>query len=257
MDALADPVERVAADTGFSSVVPVDRDDEVRLAKAYGLAHRGWALANTIATRLAIAGGTKGLTALTQLGCGHGVRSAARACGRLREAAPVRRPGHALQEPRAQRVDPLHGTEVRERHALRLARAQHERRVPLGQPVRLAPARHGPERARAEADILDQHAAGRKRRREHAPPQLGLERIAPALQFTRALRRAAQRSLCVLPSYSGQLVQPRAQLRKPAGAQCVALRRARLERDRLAPQHGVEDRARDGGVAGEALQRQR
>jgi CubicO group peptidase (beta-lactamase class C family) len=65
MDALADPVERVAADTGFSSVVPVDRDGEVRLAKAYGLAHRGWALANTIATRFAIASGTKGLTALS------------------------------------------------------------------------------------------------------------------------------------------------------------------------------------------------
>jgi CubicO group peptidase (beta-lactamase class C family) len=65
MDALADPVERVAADTGFSSLVPVDRDDEVRLAKAYGLAHRGWALANTIATRFAIASGTKGLTALS------------------------------------------------------------------------------------------------------------------------------------------------------------------------------------------------
>ena len=65
MDALADPVERVAADAGFSSVVPVDRDDEVRLAKADGLAHRGWALANTIATRFAIASGTKGLTALS------------------------------------------------------------------------------------------------------------------------------------------------------------------------------------------------
>jgi hypothetical protein len=33
-----DPVERVAADTGVSGVV---RDGELRLAKTYGLAHRG------------------------------------------------------------------------------------------------------------------------------------------------------------------------------------------------------------------------
>jgi hypothetical protein len=32
MDALADPVERVATDTGFSGVVRVDWDGEVRLA---------------------------------------------------------------------------------------------------------------------------------------------------------------------------------------------------------------------------------
>jgi hypothetical protein len=41
MDALADPVERVAADAGFAGVVRVDRDGKVWLAKAYGLAHRG------------------------------------------------------------------------------------------------------------------------------------------------------------------------------------------------------------------------
>ncbi len=56
-------MERVAAETGFSGVVRVDRDGEVRLAKAYGLAHRGWGVANTIDTRFAIASGTKGLTA--------------------------------------------------------------------------------------------------------------------------------------------------------------------------------------------------
>jgi CubicO group peptidase (beta-lactamase class C family) len=65
MDALADPMERVAADTGSSGVVRVDRDGEVRLAKAYGLAYRGWGAANTVDTRFAIASGTKGLTALT------------------------------------------------------------------------------------------------------------------------------------------------------------------------------------------------
>jgi hypothetical protein len=32
MDRPADPVERVAADAGFSGVVRVDRDGEVRLA---------------------------------------------------------------------------------------------------------------------------------------------------------------------------------------------------------------------------------
>jgi hypothetical protein len=40
MDALADPVDRVATDTGLSGVVRVDRDSEVRLAEAYGLADR-------------------------------------------------------------------------------------------------------------------------------------------------------------------------------------------------------------------------
>jgi hypothetical protein len=38
MDALTDPVERVATDTGLSSVGRVDRDGEVRPAMAYGLA---------------------------------------------------------------------------------------------------------------------------------------------------------------------------------------------------------------------------
>jgi CubicO group peptidase (beta-lactamase class C family) len=64
MDALEDAVDRVAADTGFAGVVRVDRDGQVRLAKAYGLAHRGWGVANTVDTRFAIASGTKGLTAL-------------------------------------------------------------------------------------------------------------------------------------------------------------------------------------------------
>jgi CubicO group peptidase (beta-lactamase class C family) len=68
MDALADPVERIAADTWFSGVVRVDWDGEVRLAKAYGLAHRGWGVANTVTTRFAIASVTKGPTALTVVG---------------------------------------------------------------------------------------------------------------------------------------------------------------------------------------------
>jgi CubicO group peptidase (beta-lactamase class C family) len=64
MDAMEDQVDRVAAATGFSGVVRVDRDGEVRLARAYGLAHRGWGVANAVDTRFAIASGTKGLTAL-------------------------------------------------------------------------------------------------------------------------------------------------------------------------------------------------
>ena len=58
-------VDRIAAETAFSGVVRVDRGDEIQLVKAYGLAHRGWGIANTVDTRFAIASGSKGLTALT------------------------------------------------------------------------------------------------------------------------------------------------------------------------------------------------
>jgi CubicO group peptidase (beta-lactamase class C family) len=57
-------VDRIAHETGFSGVVRVDRADEIELATAYGLAHRGWDIPNAVDTRLAIASGTKGLTAL-------------------------------------------------------------------------------------------------------------------------------------------------------------------------------------------------
>jgi CubicO group peptidase (beta-lactamase class C family) len=65
MNHLKDSVDRIAAETGFSGVVRVDRADGVELAKAYGLAHRGCHIPNTIHTQFAIASGTKGLTALT------------------------------------------------------------------------------------------------------------------------------------------------------------------------------------------------
>jgi CubicO group peptidase (beta-lactamase class C family) len=58
-------VDRVAAETGFSGVVRVDRGDGGGLVKAYGLAHRGCQVANAVDTQFAIASGTKGLTALT------------------------------------------------------------------------------------------------------------------------------------------------------------------------------------------------
>jgi CubicO group peptidase (beta-lactamase class C family) len=65
MDDLEESVDRVAAESGFSGVVRVDRGDGAELAKAYGLAHRGHQLATTVDTQFAIASGGKGLTALT------------------------------------------------------------------------------------------------------------------------------------------------------------------------------------------------
>lgn len=58
------PVDSLAGATGFSGVVRVDRGDDIELAKAYGLAHRGHQIANTLETQFGIASGTKGLTAL-------------------------------------------------------------------------------------------------------------------------------------------------------------------------------------------------
>jgi CubicO group peptidase (beta-lactamase class C family) len=58
-------VGRIAAEIEFSGVVSVDRAGRVEFAEAYGPAHRGREIANTMDTRFAIASGTKGLTALT------------------------------------------------------------------------------------------------------------------------------------------------------------------------------------------------
>jgi CubicO group peptidase (beta-lactamase class C family) len=65
MAALAAEIDALAAGNAFSGVVRVDRGDEIELAKAYGYAHRGHEIANTVDTRFAIASGTKGMTALT------------------------------------------------------------------------------------------------------------------------------------------------------------------------------------------------
>src|SRR4051812_34164189 len=62
---LEDSIDRLAAAAGFSGVGRVDRGSRVELAKAYGWAHRGWRLPNTVDTRFPVASGTKGLTALT------------------------------------------------------------------------------------------------------------------------------------------------------------------------------------------------
>jgi CubicO group peptidase (beta-lactamase class C family) len=64
MHALEQAVDAVAAANGFSGVVRVDRGDDVELASAYGLAHRGYGIANTVDTQFGIASGTKGLTAV-------------------------------------------------------------------------------------------------------------------------------------------------------------------------------------------------
>jgi len=65
VDALERELDEIASETGFSGVVRVDRADEVVVAKAYGLAHRGYEIRNDVDTRFAIASGAKGLTALT------------------------------------------------------------------------------------------------------------------------------------------------------------------------------------------------
>jgi CubicO group peptidase (beta-lactamase class C family) len=57
---IEDAIDRLAAETGFSGVVRVDA-----LTKAYGLAHRGAGIANTVDTQFGIASGGKGFTALT------------------------------------------------------------------------------------------------------------------------------------------------------------------------------------------------
>ena len=65
MQPIGDVVDSIAEKTGFSGVVRVNRSGSIEFAKAYGLADRAHGIANTIDTRLAIASGTKGFTALT------------------------------------------------------------------------------------------------------------------------------------------------------------------------------------------------
>lgn len=57
-------LDAVASVTGFSGVVRSDRGERIELARAYGLAHRGFEIANQVDTRFAIASGAKGFTAL-------------------------------------------------------------------------------------------------------------------------------------------------------------------------------------------------
>jgi CubicO group peptidase (beta-lactamase class C family) len=62
---LADLVEGVAADEGFSGAIRIDLDGRIAVQRAFGLAHRGHGVSTTVDTQFAIASGTKGLTALT------------------------------------------------------------------------------------------------------------------------------------------------------------------------------------------------
>ena len=64
-DRLADVIDGIVADEGLSGLVRVDLDGRVAVQRAYGLAHRGLGIPNTIDTQFAIASGSKGLTALT------------------------------------------------------------------------------------------------------------------------------------------------------------------------------------------------
>ena len=64
MDTLESEVDRLVTETDFSGAVRVDRDGNIELAKAYGMAHRGLQVANTIDTQFGIASGVKGMTAL-------------------------------------------------------------------------------------------------------------------------------------------------------------------------------------------------
>jgi CubicO group peptidase (beta-lactamase class C family) len=65
METLERELDSLADQTGFSGVVRVDRGNDLELEKAWGLAHRGFGIANGVDTRFAVASGTKGLTALT------------------------------------------------------------------------------------------------------------------------------------------------------------------------------------------------
>ena len=64
MSALAQDLDRIAADTGFSGVVRFDGRDDSEVVRAYGLADRAHAIPNEPDTQFGVASGTKGLTAL-------------------------------------------------------------------------------------------------------------------------------------------------------------------------------------------------
>ncbi len=65
MTTLAAAVEQAVSSCGFSGVVRVDREGEEPFSAAYGLADRAHAVPFTVDTRVAVASGAKGFTALT------------------------------------------------------------------------------------------------------------------------------------------------------------------------------------------------
>jgi CubicO group peptidase (beta-lactamase class C family) len=64
MPDLEGELDALASRTGFSGVVRIDQGDRVELARAYGLAHRGFEIPNAVDTRFGLASGAKGFTAL-------------------------------------------------------------------------------------------------------------------------------------------------------------------------------------------------
>ncbi|MEN8041125.1 MAG: serine hydrolase domain-containing protein [Actinomycetota bacterium] len=64
MTDLAVSIRNVASETRFSGVVRCDDGDGTQVLEAFGLAHRGFGLPNTVDTQFAIASGGKGFTAL-------------------------------------------------------------------------------------------------------------------------------------------------------------------------------------------------
>jgi CubicO group peptidase (beta-lactamase class C family) len=68
MPTLEGDIDSIAAKTGFSGVVRIDRSGLVEAAKAFGLAHRAYEIPNRVETQFAIASGGKGLTALLIVG---------------------------------------------------------------------------------------------------------------------------------------------------------------------------------------------
>jgi hypothetical protein len=62
MKHLAEAVNRVVSEIGFSGAVRIDDGDNARFSEAYGLTHRGFGLPNAIDTQFAIASGGRGLT---------------------------------------------------------------------------------------------------------------------------------------------------------------------------------------------------
>src|SRR5215211_9467170 len=67
MSDLGGELDALASGTGFSGVVRIDQSDRIELARAYGLAHRGFEIPNAVDTRFGLASGAKGFTALAVL----------------------------------------------------------------------------------------------------------------------------------------------------------------------------------------------
>jgi CubicO group peptidase (beta-lactamase class C family) len=66
-DGLGDLVDGIAAEVGLSGVIRIDVEGSLAVQRAYGLAHRGLGVSNSVDTQFGIASGAKGLTALTTM----------------------------------------------------------------------------------------------------------------------------------------------------------------------------------------------